>query len=299
MATSDVRDEKLPTRGILIGLALALGIGAVGVLAFQSSGATAVNSPSTLVLAPAAFIAGVFSFLSPCTLPILPAYFAFTFQARRERIVLMSIAFFLGLATTVVLFGATATALSRALFDYKEYITWIGGALIIVFGVMSVFGKGFTGVQLLDRPTATLFGSYIYGATFAVGWSACIGPIFGALLTLLTTQGIAVVQGALLAFIYAFGLGMPLIVIATFFSRLGRGSRFWTFIKGRPVTLNLGVTTLELHSTSLISGLLLIVMGALLMTGQVEALGRWAQATPMGQWALDIENGIERVFFGN
>ena len=299
MTTPEISGGKFPMRGLLLGLAIALGVGAIGILAITSSGAASVNSPSALVLAPAALLAGIFSFLSPCTLPILPAYFAFTFQARRDRIVLMSIAFFFGLATTVVLFGATATALSRLLFNYRHTITLVGGALIIVFGVLSLLGKGFTGVQLLDRPTATVFGSYIYGATFAVGWSACIGPIFGALLTLLTTQGLAVVQGAILAFVYALGLGLPLILIATFFSRLGRGSRFWTFIKGRAINVNLGFTQLELHSTSVLSGLLLIVMGALLMSGQIEALGGWAQATPMGQWALSIEQAIARVFIGS
>ena len=75
---------------------------------------------SLLILAPAAFLAGIFSFLSPCTLPILPAYFAFTFQARRDRVVLMTVAFFLGLATTLVAVGASATALSQKPADARR-----------------------------------------------------------------------------------------------------------------------------------------------------------------------------------
>lgn len=296
MAASDISTRSNLRAGILaVGIALAMA--AIALLALGST-SNMTGGVNLLVLAPAAFLAGVFSFLSPCTLPILPAYFAFTFQAKRERIVLMTVAFFLGLATTMVLFGATATALSRLLFTNMQAITTIGGVLIIGFGIASILGKGFGGMQLLDRPAAGFFGSYIYGATFAIGWSACVGPILGALLTLLATQGIAVVQGALLAFIYAFGLGAPLILVATFFSRLGQGSPFWKFMRGRSFELRLGGRSIHLHSTSLLSGALLVVMGFLLATGQITALSEWAQATPLAQWALGIEQWINRLFTG-
>jgi cytochrome c-type biogenesis protein len=292
-------ERPFPTRALLIGLVAALVVGAIAVLSLSGTGAeTLAPRGSVLVLAPAAFLAGVFSFLSPCTLPILPAYFAFTFQARRERVVLTTIAFFLGLATTMVAVGASATALSQVLFSNLRELTLIGGLVVIGFGVMSILGKGFTGAKLLDRPGASVAGSYLYGATFALGWTACVGPILGALLTLLATQGLAVLQGAVLAFIYALGLGTPLILIATFFSRLGAGSRFWRLVRGRGFDVNLGFTTLHLHSTSIASGLLLIVVGALLASGQLTALSQWSQSTPMGQWAVSIEQWIERIFYG-
>lgn len=293
-------ERAFPYRGLLIGLGIALALSAVAVLSLRGAGAglTPAGGGSLLVLAPAAFLAGVFSFLSPCTLPILPAYFAFTFQARRERVVLMTIAFFLGLASTMVVLGASATALSQLLFSHLGAITTVGGLIVIAFGVMSMLGKGFTGAKLLDRPTASVAGSYLYGATFALGWTACVGPILGALLTLLTTQGVAVVQGAVLAFIYALGLGMPLIIMATFFSRLGGGSRFWKFMRGRGVELNLGFTTLHLHTTSIASGLLLVIVGALLASGQLTLLSQWSQQTSMGEWAVSLEQGVEQLFFG-
>lgn len=292
--------ERRSIRPFLIGGGIALLVVVLGILFLndpRTNNYAVPSGSSVFVLAIAAFIAGIFSFLSPCTLPILPAYFAFTFQAQRERIVVMTVAFFLGLATTVVLLGATATAISQFLFDYLRELTIIGGIVIIVFGVMSMFGKGFSGMQLLNRPTASVAGSYVYGATFALGWTACVGPIYGALLTMLATQGIAVVQGAILAFIYALGLGMPLIIISTFFSRLGRGSTFWQVLRGRSFTLNLGVTSLELHTTSFASGLLLILMGILLATNQLAVLSEWMQSTPMAQWALNIEQSIEQIFF--
>ena len=294
--------QAFPLRALLLGLGLALLVGAVGLLSLRDAGADAAvpnGQSSLLILAPAAFLAGVFSFLSPCTLPILPAYFAFTFQARRDRVVLMTVAFFLGLATTMVAVGASATALSQLLFRNLTALTTVGGLIVIAFGVMSILGKGFTGAKLLDRPTASVAGSYVYGATFALGWTACVGPILGALLTLLATQGIAVLQGAVLAFIYALGLGMPLIVMATFFSRLGSGSRFWQLMRGRGFEVNLGFTTLYLHTTSVFSGLLLVFVGVLLASGQLTLLSQWSQQTRLGEWAVSIEQGIENLFFGS
>ena len=295
-----VPERAFPSRALLIGLGLALLVGAGAVLSLRDASADAAipnGQSSLLILAPAAFLAGIFSFLSPCTLPILPAYFAFTFQARRDRVVLMTVAF-LGLATTLVAVGASATALSQVLFRNLSALTTIGGLIIIAFGIMSILGKGFTGAKLLDRPTASVAGSYFYGATFALGWTACVGPILGALLTLLATQGIAVLQGAVLAFIYALGLGMPLILMATFFSRLGSGSRFWKLMRGRGFELNLGVTTLYLHTTSVLSGLLLVCVGLLLASGQLTLLSQWSQQTRLGEWAVSLEQGIEALFFG-
>jgi cytochrome c-type biogenesis protein len=293
--------HAFPIRALLTGIGVALLVGAVAVLSLRDAGADAAipnGGSSLLILAPAAFLAGIFSFLSPCTLPILPAYFAFTFQARRDRVVLMTVAFFLGLATTMVAVGASATALSQVLFRNLTALTTVGGLIIIAFGMMSILGKGFTGAKLLDRPTASVAGSYVYGATFALGWTACVGPILGALLTLLATQGIAVLQGAVLAFIYALGLGMPLILMATFFSRLGSGSRFWKIMRGHGFEVNLGFTKLYLHTTSVFSGLLLVCIGVLLASGQLTLLSQWSQQTRMGEWAVSLEQGIENLFFG-
>lgn len=300
LSTPDAAERRFPWRALLIGCVAALVVGGIALLSLSGPRDAVVQAGggSMLVFAPAAFLAGVVSFLSPCTLPILPAYFAFTFQARRERVVIMTIAFFLGLATTMVVLGASATALSQVLFRNLREITVIGGLIVIGFGVMSLLGKGFTGAKMLDRPTASVAGSYLYGATFALGWTACVGPILGALLTLLATQGLAVAQGAVLAFIYALGLGTPLIVIAAFFTRLGRGSRFWQLARGRGFTLDLGFATLDLHTTSIISGLLLIGMGVLLATGQLTAISQWTQQTPLAQWATGLEQIIDQLVIG-
>lgn len=265
----------------------------IAVLSFNSGQAsTATANQSLLVLLPAAFLAGVLSFLSPCTLPILPAYFAFTFQAQKQNVVLMTVAFFLGLATTVTLLGATATAVSIVLFQNIQSLTLIGGWVIILFGVLNLLGLGFAGPQVQGRPAATVVGSYLYGATFALGWTACVGPILGAILTLLATQGVAILQGGLLAFVYSLGLGAPLILVAAFFSRLGQGSRFWQLLRGRGFEVKVGGRTLYLHTTSILSGVLLIMMGALLASGQLTAITRLAAGSDLSVWVVQLEDQL-------
>jgi len=297
--------EEVQTQPRKVSSRLWLTVGVIGaavlVVAFVlgvNGGRTAspVANTNVLVLLPAAFLAGLLSFLSPCTLPILPAYFAFSVQTHKQNVVSVTVAFFLGLATTLTVLGASATALSLLLLQNLRHLTLLGGLVIMAFGAMSLLGKGFTGLQLQERPAMSLAGSYLYGATFALGWTACVGPILGAILTLLATQGIAIVQGALLAFVYALGLGAPLIVLSTFFSRLGRGTRFWEFLKGRGFEVHLGGHTLYLHTISVLSGLLLIGVGYLLASGQLTLVTRLAAGNDLSLWVVEAEEQMRALF---
>jgi cytochrome c-type biogenesis protein len=275
----------------LAAILLILGLNSGGEIGYLTGGR------STMVLALPVFLTGLLSFLSPCTLPILPAYFAVTFQAQRRDIFFMSLAFFLGLATTLTLLGGAISALSGLLFAGKGYLELVGGLVIIAFGVLGIFGKGFAGVQIAERPAATLAGSYLYGATFALGWTACAGPLFGSFMTMLAASGnVAVLQGAVLAFIYAVGLGLPLIVVATFFNHLGRGSGFWKAISGWGFELRLFGRPIFLHSTSVIGGLLMIAIGVLLATGRLTTMTQMAAGSGLGSWFTDLETGISRLF---
>lgn len=278
--------------GFVIIVALALIIGAM-----LAGDVTTQTGASMLALIPAAFLSGVLSFLSPCSLPILPAYFAYSFQSNRKNVILTTIAFFLGLATTMTILGASVAAIGSILVRNISTISIIGGLVIIAFGVLSIFGKGFTGIQFQERPARSVLGSFVYGATFAIGWTACIGPILGAILTLLATQGTGVLQGSVLSFVYALGLGLPLILISTFFSRLGNGSRFWRFIRGRGFEIKLGKITLELHTTGLISGLLMIAIGFLLATGKLTEITQLALNNDLSLWVVETDEKI-RTFFG-
>jgi cytochrome c-type biogenesis protein len=219
-----------------------------------------------LVLSLLSLLAGLFSFLSPCTLPILPAYFAITAQTSRGRMTLNSFAFFCGLASLFVVMGASASLVGSILRDYLDSLTFWGGVLIILFGIMTLAGKGFSGAEFKSAPTATLAGYFLFGATFAMGWTPCVGPVLAGIL-LLAGSDKTVLQGMTLLFFYAVGLGSPLILIASIFSHLPKDGWFWRLLRGKAWDIKIGKHTFLLHTTNLFSGLLLIALGIALALG--------------------------------
>jgi len=219
-----------------------------------------------LVLSLLSLLAGLFSFLSPCTLPILPAYFAITAQTSRRRMTLNSFAFFCGLATLFVLMGASASLLGSILRDYLNSLTYWGGVFIILFGIMTLIGKGFSGAQFKSAPAATLVGYFFFGATFALGWTPCVGPVLTGILILAGSDK-TVLQGMTLLFFYAVGLGSPLILIASVCSHLGKDSWFWRLLRGKAWDIKIGKRSFLLHTTNIFSGLLLIGLGVALAQG--------------------------------
>ncbi|HYF62465.1 MAG TPA: cytochrome c biogenesis CcdA family protein [Herpetosiphonaceae bacterium] len=287
--------------GLLIGGVL---IGGLMILGLARGG----QNVATLMIP--AFIAGILSFLSPCTLPVLPAYFAWTFginsgstddaSTKRRRVLLSSLAFFAGLATTMVTLGViVTTTLGPLVAKNLNWVTKIGGAIIIVMGILSVFGLGFAGPSIKRSRSATLGSAYMYGLTFALGWTACIGPILGAVLTLLVSTGTSVVAGATLTFVYVLGLGLPLMIVATFFNRFGQGSKGWRWLRGRGWEIKLGSRTILLHSTNVLSGLLLIVVGVLLFSGKLSAFNNeYSFLGGINEWANNIQYDIQRFFTG-
>ncbi len=197
--------------------------------------AVGIQTQPFLVLAALAFFSGILSFVSPCTLPVLTAYFAFAFKSGRSQIASNTLAFMLGLGTTFSLFGAVGFALGRVLLQSQQLVLLVGGAAVLVFGMFSLLGKGFTGMQTsgsAQPQNATLGGSYVFGLAFAVGWSSCVGPILGVVLTM-AAQTTSVWNGMMLLFIYTLGLGLPLLIISTFFGRMSRQSLFWRALKGK------------------------------------------------------------------
>jgi cytochrome c-type biogenesis protein len=231
-----------PLRSLTLSQRVLLGVG-LTVIAFVIIGsllqpqsnpaATMLPTNSFLVLAILAFAGGVLSFASPCTLPILPAYFAFAFQSGRRQIATNTIFFMLGLATMFSLLGAGASFIGRLLNDNADLLLLFGGSLIVVFGLMNLMGKGFSGFQREEmEQNATLGGSYLFGLTFSLGWTSCVGPILGAVLTLAAASA-SVLHGVMLLFIYALGLGLPLLLVSTLFGRASRKSLFWRVLRGK------------------------------------------------------------------
>lgn len=196
------------------------------------------QSQSFLILAILAFAGGLLSFASPCTLPILPAYFAFAFQSGRKQIAANTMAFMLGLGVMFSLLGAGASAIGNVLNQSADLLLLIGGSFIVVFGLMSLMGKGFSGLVQEDTVrNDSLGGSFAFGLTFAVGWTSCTGPILGAVLTLAATSG-SVLRGVMLLFIYTLGLGLPLLFVSTLFGRASRQSLFWRILRGKGWTVD-------------------------------------------------------------
>jgi cytochrome c-type biogenesis protein len=218
-----------------------------------------IQSQPFHILAILAFGGGLLSFASPCTLPILTAYFAFAFQSSRKQIATNTVAFMLGLGTTFSLLGAVGFALGRVLRQNERLLLLVGGSFILVFGVMNLLGKGFSGLQQTgnsQQQNSGLRSSYLFGLTFAVGWSSCVGPILGSVFTL-AAQTTSVWNGMMLLFIYTLGLGLPLIIVSTFFGRMNRQSIFWRILRGRGWSWNTHYLVVALTWALVIWGILL------------------------------------------
>ena len=257
---------------LMLTVLLVLGVAVAVLLAPSDADKELIDSTSVaessnfLALAFLAFVAGALSFVSPCTLPILPAYFAFTFQADRKRIALMTVAFFLGLAFIFSLLGASSSALGSVLNRNIILLTRVGGALLIVFGIMSILGRGFTGPTFQSNRSATFGGSFIFGATFGLGLTPCVGPILAGLLTIAAGQSVA--RGTSMLFVYALGLGLPLMLVSTLIGDRPRDSLIWRVLRGKGWHVTILGRTFHLHSTSVISGVLFLALGIIMLQGK-------------------------------
>lgn len=213
-----------------------------------------------------AFVGGVLALLSPCAALLLPAFFASTVGSG-PRLLLHGTVFYVGLVLVLVPIGVGAGALGSLFVTHRQTIVVISSILLVVLGVVQFLGLGFDPARLLpgaDRlqsRTAAATGlvkTLLLGAAGGVA-GFCAGPILGAVLTLAATRGDAVSAGGLLA-IYGAGMVLPLLLIAALWQRLGTRGR--TALRGRAFTL-LGR---ELHTTSALTGLLIMAVGILFWT---------------------------------
>jgi cytochrome c-type biogenesis protein len=242
-----------------------------------------MNEPLGIVVA---FTAGLFSFLSPCVLPLFPSYLSFVTgmsvadlsadltSATRRRVMLHAVAFVVGFSVIFITLGASFSAASAFLLDYRDWIRRVGGLLIVVFGLyiagllrIAIFGRA-QQLQLREKP-AGYIGSFIVGLTFAVGWTPCVGPILGAILSLAGTAD-TVRRGVGLLIAYSAGLGLPFLLSAValgaFLKVVGRYRPFIPLVER-------------------FAGVMLVVVGVLVFTNYYLVLNSWAIAlTP--DWLL-------------
>ncbi len=233
----------------------------------------------------AAFFAGLLSFISPCVLPLIPVYLGYLSgstitgpEPPARKVVFSHALLFVGGFTLVfVTLGAFAGLLGTALFQLTEYMVWVGGVLLIIFGLHVL---GIITIPIFNQQKRLEYGqgqspSYVrsglVGMTFAAGWTPCIGPILGAILTLgFGAQDIG--RATFFLFVYSMGLAIPFLVTAWMLSaattRLKKLNRFLPLIER-------------------VSGAFIILVGVLLLTGTFTWLNTLANKyTPA--WLLTL-----------
>ena len=225
-----------------------------------------------------ALSAGILSFLSPCVLPIVPPYIAYmggitmdemsSQRSARARAIIAALFFVLGLSTVFLFLGFTASIFGQFFLQNQILLSRIAGVVIIIFGLHFL---GLDRIPLLDREArldvgdrgGSAFGAYILGLAFAFGWTPCIGPQLGIILTLAAT-GASLARGTLLLGIYAIGLGLPFILTAIF---IERATGVMTRMKR------------HMRLIERIMGLLLVAVGLALLTGAFSAFSFWLLET--------------------
>jgi cytochrome c biogenesis protein CcdA len=241
----------------------------------------------------ASFLGGVLSLLSPCSALLLPAFFAYAFQSRRE-LVGKTIVFYLGLAATLVPLGMGISAVSALVYGHRGALITGSGLLIIALGILQLAGGGFTIGPLarlrgkVQGDSSSALSTFALGAVYGFA-GFCSGPILGAILTVAAASGEALRGAALLA-VYAAGMAAPLFLLAAFWDRLDLGRRRW--LRGREVSLG----KFRLHTTNLLSGFMFIILGVIFITyegtsslaGFYESNGATDLAFAAERWTNDL-----------
>lgn len=224
----------------------------------------------------AAFLAGLFSFFSPCVLPLIPAYFTFITGYSLEdfagdirtrvkvKVILSTLAFVAGFSLVFILMGASASVIGNLINQYRDVIRIAGGVMIVLLGIHMT---GLLKIKLLEiekrlqlkQKPVHFLGTFIIGMAFAGGWSPCIGPLLGSILIIAGSKE-SIGEGMLLLSVYSAGLAMPFLLISMFIHLM------LAFIRKFAGSLK------YMHMTA---GGLLILVGLLLITDKLVFLTKF------------------------
>jgi cytochrome c-type biogenesis protein len=225
---------------------------------------------------PAAMIAGLVSFLSPCVLPLVPPYLIYltgatiehvaneeTAASSRRAVMISALLFVLGFSTVFVLLGASASLIGTFIRAWSAQLSILAGIVIIVMGLHFL---GLTRIGLLmregrlpiPRPVGR-WGAYVMGLAFAFGWTPCIGPILAAILSIAATEA-TVAKGAGLLAVYSAGLGIPFLIAAFMVEQF---SSLFSRMKRHLATVERAM------------GVLMIITGIGFLTGAVSNVSIW------------------------
>ena len=210
---------------------------------------------------PVAIFAGLISFASPCVAPLVPGYLAFISGPDPALRMRRSYAFVAGFGVVFTLLGATAAAASQVVLDNRDLAQLVGGIIVMLLGLVMIRGSSivpasFTGVTTRMREPASFGGAMLVGAAFSIAWSPCIGASLGAISGLASSSD-SILLGATLLVAYSAGLAVPFLLIAAGVTRAERSVQ-WIRRHHRPIQI--------------CSGVLLMLMGVLMATGQMGTL---------------------------
>ena len=223
----------------------------------------------------AAFISGLLSFFTPCILPLVPSYIIYVSgitvhdmsipgAGHRKKVFFHSLCFILGFSFVFVALGISSSLIGNFLSHYQAYIIRIGGAILIVLGLFYLdilkipfFNRQYM-LELKQKPIG-LFGSFIVGITFSLGWTPCVGPALSSILIVASMSGRAS-QGVYLLSLYSLGLAIPFIISSLLFDRL------FLFLKKYGYVSRYAVRVL---------GILLIILGLLMVSSYYSLLNLW------------------------
>ena len=234
----------------------------------------AVIESLSLTAALLAFVGGLVSFVSPCVLPLLPAYLSFIsgvavddLQARRVKVLRVALAFVAGFTVVFMLLGAGAGGIGRLLVDYRHELTIVAGVFLglsglVVAGLIRVPERAVT----FSPRAGGLGGAFVTGAAVSIGWTPCAGYILGAILTL-AGSGHGAWQGAVLLFVYSAGLAVPFLVAALAFDR---------------AAARLAAVKRHYRAVQVVSGAILVVFGVLVATGLAGRLSALLPSIDLG-----------------
>lgn len=234
-----------------------------------------MNGPDALLLA---FGGGLVSFLSPCTLPLLPGYLAYIsglsaeeVQENRGAVLGATALFVLGFSLVFVALGATLSFVGAAVASHRDVLNRVAGVFIIIMALFMIGVLRFPVLYMERRfhvgRELGVWSALPLGMAFAFGWSPCIGPILGSIYTVALTQS-STQRGALLLFIYALGLGMPFLAVAIFTERAFR---------------SLAPVKRHIMAINRLGGAVLLVMGLFLL------MNRWTELlAPLLRWYANL-----------
>src|ERR1051325_10895652 len=230
---------------------------------------------SSLPFPIAVFFAGIVSFLSPCVLPLVPGYISLISGASIEElkekdrkllttVLLHSLMFILGFTVVFVVLGAVATGIGQMAHEYKKYLSWVAGAVVIIFGLHLT---GIFKIKALyaDKRLHSIkggkspIGAFLVGFAFAFGWTPCLGPYLSVILGFAGNTD-TVQKGIILLWVYSMGLAVPFLITSLLLDR------FMEFYGG---------FRRHLHKVEVVSGVFLMVIGVLFVTHRFTILSGW------------------------